>query len=187
MILLVDGRSGSGKTTLAKKLHDVLAWPVVHLEDAYPGWGGLAAASDAVADSMLDPEVAGFRRWDWFANDWAEWVDLSKFVTPAGDASASDDTASDGTAADRSAAPTPSLIIEGCGALTADNLAAARAIGDGETWGVWVELDEPTRFARAMARDPYFHGHWRMWAAQEDDHIARHDPRALADWTVHPR
>ena len=118
----------------------------------------------AVADSMLDPEEAGFRRWDWFADDWAKWVDLSAFV----------------------GAGAPSLIIEGCGALTAANLAAARAIGDGQAWGVWVELDEPTRFARAMARDPYFHGHWRMWAAQEDDHIARHDPRSLADWTVHP-
>ena len=35
-----------------------------------------------------------------------------------------------------------SLIIEGCGAVTAANLTAARAIGDGEAWGAWVELDE---------------------------------------------
>ncbi|MFC3848715.1 hypothetical protein ACFORJ_00830 [Corynebacterium hansenii] len=164
MILLIDGRSGSGKTTFAEKLRGVLGWPVVHLEDAYPGWGGLAAASGAVAESMLDPDAAGFRRWDWFASDWAEWVDLSGHMAPG-----------------------RSLIIEGCGALTAANLAAARAIGDGEAWGAWVELDEPTRFARAMARDPYFRGHWRMWAEQEDAHIARHDPRALADWTVRPR
>ncbi|WP_295625068.1 hypothetical protein [uncultured Corynebacterium sp.] len=171
MILLIDGRSGSGKTTLAKKLHDVLGWRVVHLEDAYPGWSGLAAASDAVAETMLAPETAGFRRWDWFTSDWAEWVDLSAFAVPR--------DGSSGSAA-------PSLIIEGCGAVTADNLAAARAIGDGQAWGVWVELDAPTRFARAMARDPYFHGHWRMWAEQEDAHIARHRPRDLADWTVRP-
>ena len=172
MILLIDGRSGSGKTTFAARLHGVLGWPVVHLEDAYPGWTGLSAASDAVADSMLDPDAAGFRRWDWFASEWAEWVDLSEFV---------------GAPAESGTERPRSLIIEGCGAMTAANLAAARAIGDGEAWGVWVELDEATRYARAMARDPYFHGHWRMWAAQEGRHIARHDPRALADWTVRPR
>ena len=165
MILLIDGRSGSGKTTFAKRLHDVLGWPVVHLEDAYPGWGGLAAASAAVAESMLDPAVVGFRRWDWYADRWAEWVDLSEFSA---------------------ARPVRSLIIEGCGAVTAANLAAARAVGDGQAWGVWVELDEPTRCARAMSRDEHFDGYWRMWARQEDDHIARHDPRSLADWTVHP-
>lgn len=159
MILLIDGRSGSGKTTFAAKLHDVLGWPVVHLEDAYPGWAGLAAASEAVAESMLNPAVAGFRRWDWYASDRAEWVDLTG-VTER------------------------SLIIEGCGAVTAANLAAARALGDGEAWGAWVELDEPTRRARAMARDPHFRGHWDMWAAQEDAHIDRHDPVAVADWIV---
>lgn len=160
MILLVDGRSGSGKTTFAGKLRGVLGWPVLHIEDAYPGWDGLAAGSAAVAGQMLNPDLLGFRRWDWHAYDWAERI------------------------------PTPtnrSLIIEGCGALTEANLAAARALGDGEVWGVWLELDEGTRHARAMARDPEFDSHWGMWARQEDAHYSVHRPWELADWTVRVR
>jgi uridine kinase len=161
MILLIDGRSGSGKTTLAAKIHRVLGWPIIHLEDVYPGWGGLGTASDAVAESIINPELPadlrGYRRWDWYADSLAEWV-----PTPQG----------------------TSLIIEGCGALTKANLAAARGVGDGNAWGIWVELDTQTRFERAMARDMHFEGHWDMWASQEDQHIATHNPQALADWTI---
>ncbi|MDO5029484.1 MAG: hypothetical protein Q4E11_02735 [Corynebacterium sp.] len=161
MILLIDGRSGSGKTTLAAKFHRVLSWPVIHLEDVYPGWGGLEAASNAVAASIINPALSpdkrGYRRWDWYANSLAEWV-----ATP----------------------PDTSLIIEGCGAITQANLAAARSVGDGAGWGIWVELDTQTRFERAMARDMHFEGHWDMWARQEDQHIATHNPETLADWTI---
>lgn len=161
MIWLVDGRSGAGKTTWARRMGAVLGWPVAHLEDAYPGWGGLAAGSATVAADMLDPARPGFRRWDWcardFAGDWAEWVDLD---------------------------PARPLIIEGCGAVTAANIAAARRFG--AVWPIWVELDAATRHARAMARDEHFAGHWAMWAAQEDAHIAAHDPVGRAGWIVRP-
>lgn len=153
VIVLIDGRSGAGKTTLARRWSAALGWPVVHLEDVYPGWDGLAAASDAVATQLLNPAVASYRRWDWWAMAPAERV-----AVPLG----------------------RSLILEGCGALTSANLAAARALGD--AWGVWVELDAARRHARAMARDAHFGGHWRMWAEQEDAHIAEHDPRGVADW-----
>ena len=167
MILLIDGRSGSGKTTFAAKLRGVLGWPVLHVEDAYPGWDGLAAGSATVGESMLDPGILGFRRWDWYADDWAEWV-----PTPVGPAG--------------SAVP-GSLIIEGCGALTEANLAAACRIGDGEVWGVWLDLDAETRHARAMARDPEFDSHWGMWARQEDEHYSVHRPWDLAEWIVRVR
>nr|WP_120491288.1 hypothetical protein [Corynebacterium lactis] len=161
MILLIDGRAGSGKTTLAAKFGRVLGWPVIHLEDAYPGWDGLAAASDLVARSMLNPSLPahqrGFRRWDWYAADFAEWVQTPR---------------------------SPSLIIEGCGALTRDNLEAAASLGDGQAWGVWVETPDATRFDRAMARDGHFREYWDMWARQEDEHIAEHSPRCLADWVI---
>lgn len=161
MILLIDGHSGSGKTTFAARVHGALGWPVIHLEDVYPGWDGLAAASELVASSIINPalpaEKRGFQRWDWYASDYAEWV------------------------------PTPacsSLIIEGCGALTAANLAAAKAIGDGQVWGVWVDLDAHTRYRRAMDRDDNFESHWRMWADQEDEFYATHRPQTLAHWWV---
>lgn len=161
MILLIDGRSGSGKTTFSAKLHSILGWPVIHLEDVYPGWSGLQKASAEVAETILNPALPadkrGYRRWDWYASEFAEWV------------------------------PTPldsSLIVEGCGAVTEANLAAARAIGDGNAWGVWVELDTQTRFARAMARDDHFEEHWDMWAEQESQHMAKHNPQQLVDWTI---
>ncbi|WP_246818300.1 hypothetical protein [Corynebacterium sp. HMSC14H10] len=73
MILLIDGRSGSGKTTFSAKLHSILGWPVIHLEDVYPGWSGLQKASAEVAETILNPALPadkrGYRRWDWYASD----------------------------------------------------------------------------------------------------------------------
>ena len=69
-VLAVDGRSGSGKTGLAAALAQALAAPVVHLDDLYPGWEGLAAAVE-----LLREVLAGLRGgqpvrhpvWDWAA------------------------------------------------------------------------------------------------------------------------
>jgi uridine kinase len=69
MILLIDGRSGSGKTELAK----LLGAPLLRMDDIYPGWGGLRAASE-----ML-PEILRTRRWrryDWATQSLAEWNEL---------------------------------------------------------------------------------------------------------------
>ena len=69
MILLIDGRSGSGKTELA----NLLQAEVLHLDDVYPGWGGLRAASE------LLPTILRERRWqryDWATGSLAEWHEL---------------------------------------------------------------------------------------------------------------
>ncbi|MBV7295029.1 hypothetical protein KRX51_03740 [Corynebacterium sp. TAE3-ERU12] len=158
MIWLIDGRSGSGKTTFARRAHNTLGWPVVHIEDAYPGWSGLAEGSASVAEEMLNPRRPGFRRWDWYADRFAEFVPTD---------------------------PTQSMIIEGCGAVTAANIAAARRFGP--VWPIWVELDAETRYRRAMARDGNFGPFWHMWARQEDAHIGAHQPQQLAVWTLHTR
>ncbi|WP_425278962.1 hypothetical protein [Corynebacterium bovis] len=52
--VLVDGRSGAGKTTLSGRIRGAV---VVHLDDLYPGWAGLAAA--------MSPAAPGYRRWVW--------------------------------------------------------------------------------------------------------------------------
>lgn len=92
-VVLIDGGAGAGKTTLGLAL--AALWPggvrLVSLDDFYPGWGGLAAASEMVTTDVLSPIRPGYRRWDWARSAPAEWVPLS------------------------SEAP---LIIEGCGALT---------------------------------------------------------------------
>ncbi|MEX1078930.1 MAG: ATP-binding protein [Homoserinimonas sp.] len=74
--------------------------------------------------------------------------------------------------------PSRPIIVEGCGALSRAN----RALAD---YGIWVELDEPTRKARALARDgDAYAPHWDEWAAQEQAFIARENPRQLADEIV---
>lgn len=64
--IVIDGRSGSGKTELARAL--VLAWPaaqLVRLDDVYPGWDGLDAASAAVPGILTGRP---WRAWDWAAD-----------------------------------------------------------------------------------------------------------------------
>ncbi|UOR02654.1 hypothetical protein MUN77_04915 [Leucobacter allii] len=101
-VVILDGRSGSGKTSLAARIAerfraDGRPAAVLHVEDLYPGWDGLAAGSRAVPEALA---MGVYRRYDWEARAFAERVPV-----PAG----------------------VPLIIEGCGALTAANLAAAVA------------------------------------------------------------
>jgi uridine kinase len=88
------------------------------------------------------------------------------------------DWANDGLAEWHTLDPTRPIIVEGCGALSSANRALA-------TSSFWVELDEPTRKRRALARDgDSYRPHWDEWAAQEDIFIARESPRTLADVIV---
>ena len=140
-VLLIDGRSGSGKTTLARRL--VAAWPVdrlgpvqlVHLDDVYPGWHGLEAASRVVESTILAEADPGWTTWDWQAGVPGERRTLD---------------------------PAVSLVVEGAGALTRASSALAtlrvwlelddetrrvRALRrDGATyepwWDVWAEQEE---------------------------------------------
>lgn len=153
-IVLLDGRSGSGKTTLARAL--VEAWGgsvgLIRLDDIYPGWDGLEAASEHIREHVLEPLAAGgeprLQRWDWTTDAPAEWHGLD------------------------SSRP---LLIEGCGALSRSNRALA-------SFALWVELDPRTRRRRALSRDgDAYRPHWDRWAAQEDAFIEREHPAALAD------
>ena len=45
-VVTIDGYSGSGKSTLAAALARLLpGWQVLHLDDWYPGWDGLATCA----------------------------------------------------------------------------------------------------------------------------------------------
>lgn len=143
MIVLVDGPSGSGKTTLATRLGILLRLPVIHMDDFYPGWSGLAAGSDIIAASVLKTTDPGYYRWDW-ANDRAgEWVPV----------------------------PPGAKIIEGAGAVTAETLRAA-SISDHQVAAIMLTGEATTRYWRAMRRDPYYEPYWKMWAEQEKRHYA---------------
>jgi cytidylate kinase len=151
-VILIDGRSGSGKTELATTLAAALDAQLVRLDDVYPGWDGLEAASGRVRTDLL--LANRWRRWDWAMDAPAEWHDLD---------------------------PARALVIEGSGSLSRANRGLA-------TLGVWVELDEPTRKARALARDgARYAPHWDAWAAQEQRFFDRERPDLLADVVVDRR
>ncbi|MBN9105630.1 MAG: cobalt ABC transporter [Propionibacteriaceae bacterium] len=97
-VVLIDGGAGSGKTTLATEL--VRSWPgerpqLVGLDEFYPGWDGLAAASAMVPELITG---SGFRRWDWTTGAPGTWRDLD---------------------------PSGGLVVEGCGAISPASAALA--------------------------------------------------------------
>lgn len=139
LVVLLDGGSGAGKTTLAHALHADLESrlgrvQLVSLDDAYPGWHGLAAASGWVWQTILRPEDPGHPTWDWEQNRTSGWVSLDSDLP---------------------------IIVEGCGALSRQSAPLAssriwyemdpaarreRALGrDGEAyrpwWDTWAEQE----------------------------------------------
>lgn len=163
-VILIDGRSGSGKTRFAEHLmaalgatsgqagasRSTLPAPnttpqLVHLEDFYPGWGGLFAAARMLAAEVLQPNCPGFRRWNWEKNTPGPWQPVD---------------------------PGRPLVVEGVGALSPEVLAVLRRRGIPHRTLV-LDAPTPLRKHRALHRDPYYAPWWNMWAAQERAHIAR--------------
>lgn len=157
-VTIIDGRSGSGKTTFAADLAASLDAQTLQLDVLYPGWGGLSEGSRSVSVVLREGR---YRPYDWETNEFrAEWVALDS---------------------------ARSLVIEGCGALTRENLVAAREWGGrgSEVQSIWLECDAGLRKARALARDgEMFAPHWGQWAEQEDGYYAVHTPWEIADEIV---
>lgn len=130
----IDGYSGSGKSTLAAALASLLpGWQVLHLDDWYPGWDGLAAGTDIarrIATDLRGGRASSYKAWDW-END---------------------------ATGETTRVPLAPTIIEGCGAIEAEaDLAIwiadpgederrSRALArDGQTyaphWRRWAEQD----------------------------------------------
>lgn len=172
-VVLIDGRSGSGKTSLAAQLVGHLhaqgrAVQQLCVEDLYPGWDGLAEGSRAVAEVLA---TGRYQRYDWVRGEFAEWVEL------VADSSA--------PRADRVDA-IPVLVVEGCGAVTRESIAAATAwaerTGRGIVFSAWLDVPAEVRRSRALARDgEMFRPHWERWAAQEEALFARAQPELLVD------
>lgn len=155
-VVLIDGRSGAGKSSLAARL--VRAWPLrsrpqlVALDSIYPGWHGLEQGAELARESILVPHGRGLHG-TWHRWDWEQ----------------------NGPAEAHAVDPSLGLIVEGCGVLTAASARLADVT-------VWVDGPAESRRRRALERDgEVFRAHWDMWARQEDRHIRRHAPQALAD------
>ena len=54
-LVVIDGPSGAGKTTLAGDVAAALAAPTIHMDDLYPGWDGLRAATHRVTEWVVEP------------------------------------------------------------------------------------------------------------------------------------
>ncbi|MDY6054904.1 hypothetical protein [Micrococcus sp.] len=160
----LDGRSGAGKSTLAEALaarptpHARTA--VLHLEEMYAGWDGLAAAiapdgpyARAVA-ALAAGRPARWRAWDWHRSA----PGPPRTLDPDG---------------------IDLVVCEGVGALCAP----ARPLLD---LRVWVAQEDAVRRERALARDgSLYTPHWERWARQERRYLAAQRPQDVADVTVH--
>lgn len=158
-VIAVDGRSGAGKTSLAVELaaalreHRTVA--LVHLEDLYPGWDGLARGIERCAAEVLAPlrrgDAARWRAWDWMAGAHGE---------------------------ERVTEPAEIVVLEGVGAGAEQLRALADAV-------VWLEAPTEERRRRALDRDGETYApHWERWAAQEETWLAADDVAAAATVTV---
>ncbi|WP_281535217.1 ATP-binding protein [Cryobacterium breve] len=164
VVILIDGPSGAGKSTLADRILD--AWPstagrtsgrtagrptLIRLDDIYPGWNGLAAASAHLTEHVLRRHRAGlpgaWRRYDWGSAAPAEWHPVD---------------------------PARPLLVEGCGTLSAANAGLSDV-------RIWLTADDAERKQRALARDgEAFRSHWDQWQAEWQGFLVREDPARWA-------
>ena len=95
-VVTIDGYSGSGKSTLAAALARLVnGWQVLHLDDWYPGWDGLAAGADIarrIAADLRGGRASSYEAWDW----------------------------ENGSTGATTRVPLAPTIIEGCGAIEAE-------------------------------------------------------------------
>lgn len=159
-LVCIDGPAGSGKTTTAAALEEALrgrgrSAAVVHLDDLYDGWDGLAGVGPDLRTWVLDPWSQGragrHPRYDWVAGRYA---------------------------AEREVPVADVLVVEGVGA-------GHPGYADLVTVLVWVEADRALGRARGIARDgPAVAAHWARWTEDEDRLHARERTRERAEVLV---
>jgi hypothetical protein len=80
-LVCVDGPSAAGKTDLAARLAAALGDPpVVHMDDLYDGWDGLAEGVRrlrALVEALADGP-ARYHRYDWALGEYRDEVDLGR-------------------------------------------------------------------------------------------------------------
>jgi uridine kinase len=152
VVIAIDGPSGAGKTKLARELAPRLRAQILHLDDIYRGWRGLADAPPVVVRDVLEPiahhDTGRTPRWEWGADKPGDDI----VIVPGG-----------------------ILILDGCGG-------GSRIIRPFLSYLIWLDAPAETRRARAMARDGEMYKEWwDIWAAQEDELFAAEQTAATAD------
>lgn len=156
-LVCVDGPTGSGKTTLAAALSRGFGEGVrlLHMDDVYDGWTGLAAGMTTVASSVVGPlrsgEAGRYRRYDWQRMAFAE-----RQVVP----------------------PCDVLVVEGVGS-------GGSAYDDAISCLVWMDAPDDVRLRRGLDRDgEAMLKRLLAWREQEDAMFARERTRERADVVV---
>lgn len=87
-LVCIDGPAGSGKTTLGEAVRrralevgadDATLGSVLllHMDDMYPGWSGLGDVTHRISAGLIGPlstgRPAGYQRYDWAQDRFAEW------------------------------------------------------------------------------------------------------------------
>jgi len=147
-LLCIDGPAGSGKTTLAAAVAARTGASVVHTDDLLEGWEGLPGLA-ASLERLLRPLASGgagaYRRWDWYADAWAETVTVpsAPLLIVEGVGSTS------GTHADLI---TVSVWVEAPPPLRRARGLARDGVELAHHWARW-EVEEQALFARERTRE----------------------------------
>lgn len=155
---VIDGPSGSGKTTLAAEIEQrwerTAALQIIHMDDLYPGWRGLAQGAQTAEDLMrkraLGKDVP-WQRYDWARKEFTEGgVVLARLP----------------------------LLIEGCGSLSS----GVELLTQARVWlGADEELRRERALSRAGES---FAEHWNEWDAQFEEFVSLHNPQSRATLEV---
>lgn len=138
-VIGVDGWSGAGKTSFARRLATELAAPCLSTDELTPGWDGLGASLDMVADGILEPLARGapgrWRRYDWVGQRAAEWIGVP-FVDV--------------------------LVVEGC-------CVGVPPVVGRLSFLIWLDAPEVERRRRLRVRDDWdaYSPNFERWRAQE--------------------
>lgn len=154
-LVCIDGPGGSGKSTLADALVGLEpAGRVVHMDDLYDGWEGLARVSDQLASLLLplaEDRPGSYQRYDWHGRAFAETVTVE---------------------------PVPLLVVEGVGSAAAAYSALATVV----VW-VEAPREQRLRRGLARDGEE-LRGQWVRWRADEARLFASEDTRRRADVVV---
>lgn len=154
-LVSIDGPAGAGKTTLAEEISTLAPGAVVvHMDDLYEGWDGLAEVGHQLA-GLLRPLAerlpASYRRYDWEAGRFAETVSVE---------------------------PSDLLVLEGVGSgcRMHDDLISVLV------W-VEAPYEQRLRRG-IQRDGAAFAPHWKAWAEAEERLFAEHRTRQRADLVI---